>query len=99
MGRNHFTEEAFAVAEVVETIAAEKECTPGQLALALCKEQPGITSPIIGPRTMEQLEDNLGAVNVEITEEDRERLNEVAPAGRAIVAYYEADFGPHRFRW
>jgi aryl-alcohol dehydrogenase-like predicted oxidoreductase len=99
MGWNHFTEEAFAVAEVVEAIATEKGCTTGQLALAWCKEQPGITSPIIGPRTMEQLEDNLGAANVEITEEDRERLDEVAAPARAIVAYYEADFGPHGFRW
>jgi aryl-alcohol dehydrogenase-like predicted oxidoreductase len=64
MGRNHFTEEPFAVAEVVEAIATEKGYTPGQLARAWCKEQPSITSPIIGPRTMEQLEDNLGATNV-----------------------------------
>jgi tetratricopeptide (TPR) repeat protein len=35
----------------------------GRIA-AWCKEQPSITSPIIGPRTMEQLEDNLGATNV-----------------------------------
>jgi aryl-alcohol dehydrogenase-like predicted oxidoreductase len=49
-------------------------------------ERPGITSSIIGPCTMEQLEDNLGAVNLEITEEDRKRLNEVAPPGRATVA-------------
>ena len=99
MGRNHFTQEAFAVAEVVEEIATEKGCTPWQIALAWCKEQPSITSPIIGPRTMEQLEYTLGALNVEIIEENRERLDEVAPPGRAIVAYYEADFGPHRFRW
>ena len=72
---------------------------PGAVALAWCKEQPGITSPIIGPRTMEQLEDNLGATAVEITEEDRERLDEVAPPGRATVPYYDADFGPHRFCW
>jgi aryl-alcohol dehydrogenase-like predicted oxidoreductase len=99
MGRNHFTGEAFAVVEVVEAIATEKGCTPGQLSLAWCKEQPGITSPIIGPRTMEHLEDNLDATAVEITEEDRERLDEVAPPGRATVPYYEADFGPHRFCW
>ena len=98
MGRNHFGE-AFDVVEVVEAIATEKGCTPGQVALAWCKEQPGITSPIIGPRTMEQLEDNLGATAVEITEEDRERLDEVAPPGRANVPYYDADFGPHRFCW
>ena len=99
MGRNHFTEEAFDVVEAVEAIAAEKGCTLGQVALAWCKDQPGITSPIIGPRTIEQLKDNLGAVSVEITEEDRERLDEVAPPGRATVPYYEADFGPSAFRW
>jgi aryl-alcohol dehydrogenase-like predicted oxidoreductase len=99
MRRNHFTEEAFAVVEAVEAIATEKGCTLGQVALAWSKEQPGITSPIIGPRTMEQLEDNLGAVSVEITEEDRVRLDAVAPPGRATVAYYDADFGPGAFRW
>lgn len=99
LGRNHFVEEAWRVLEVVEELAKEKGCTPGQLALAWCKDQPGITSPIIGPRTMEQLEDNLGALDVEITDSDRARLDEVAPPGRASVFYYEADFGPHPFRW
>jgi hypothetical protein len=55
--------------------------------------------PIIGPRTMEQLEDNLGAASVEITEGDRERLGEVTPPRRATVPYYETDFGPHRYCW
>jgi aryl-alcohol dehydrogenase-like predicted oxidoreductase len=98
MGRNHFTEESFDVLEAVQAIANEKGCTPGQLALAWCKDKPGVTSPIIGPRTMEQLEDNLGAVEVSLDESDHERLDAVASPGRAIVPYYEADFGPHRFR-
>jgi aryl-alcohol dehydrogenase-like predicted oxidoreductase len=99
MGRNHFTEESFDILETVQAIAAEKGCTPGQAALAWCKDKPGVTSPIIGPRTMEQLEDNLGAVDVTLDENDHERLDAVAPPGRATVPYYEADFGPHRFRW
>jgi aryl-alcohol dehydrogenase-like predicted oxidoreductase len=70
----------------------------GQVALAWCKDKPGVTSPIVGPRTIEQLEDNLGALGVVLTEEDHRRLNEVAPPGRATVPYYEADFGPHPFR-
>src|ERR687883_2120529 len=75
MGRNHFTDEAFDVLEAVQAIAGEKGCTPGQVALAWCKDQPGVTSPIIGPRTMEQLEDNLGAVEVSLDEDDRGRLD------------------------
>jgi aryl-alcohol dehydrogenase-like predicted oxidoreductase len=99
MGRNHFTDEAFGVLEAVQAIAGEKGCTPGQVALAWCKDKPGVTSPIIGPRTMEQVEDNLGAAKVSLDENDHERLDAVAPPGRAIVPYYEGDFGPHRFRW
>lgn len=95
----HFIDRAFDVLELVETIAGEKNCTVSQFALAWCAQQPGITSPIIGPRTMEQLEDNLGAIEVKVTDEDRVRIDALAPPGQEIVPYYEADFGPHQYRW
>lgn len=88
----------FDIIERVEEIAGEKDCTPSQLALAWCMNQPGITSPIIGPRTMEQLEDNLGAAEVDVTDEDRKRLDEVALPGECVAPFYEADFGPDRHR-
>lgn len=94
-----FSPEAFDVLDVVEALAAEKGVTASQIALAWVTQQPGITSPIIGPRTMEQLEDNLAALSVEITAVDRERLDSVSPSGQSIAQYYEADFGPHQFRW
>jgi aryl-alcohol dehydrogenase-like predicted oxidoreductase len=62
-------------------------------------QQPGITRAIIGPRTLTQFEDCLGAMDVQLTAEDRARLDAAAPPGRALVSYYEADFGPHHFRW
>jgi aryl-alcohol dehydrogenase-like predicted oxidoreductase len=99
MGRNHFTEASFDVLETVQAIANEKGCTPAQVALAWCKDRPGVTSSIIGPRTMEQLEDNLDAIGVLLDEHNHERLDAVAPPGRATVPYYDADFGPHEFRW
>jgi aryl-alcohol dehydrogenase-like predicted oxidoreductase len=95
----HFTDAAFAVLDVVTTLATEKRATPSQLALGWVAQQPGVTSAIIGPRTRAQLEDCLGAVDVRLTAEDRVRLDAVALPGRVIVPYYEADFGPHRFRW
>jgi aryl-alcohol dehydrogenase-like predicted oxidoreductase len=95
----HFTDAAFKVLEVVQALAHERGATPGQVALAWVAQQPGVTSPIIGPRTLAQLEDCLGAVDVRLTAEDRERLDAVASPGQVIVPYYEADFGPHRFRW
>ena len=103
-GERHFTDAAFDVVDVVRELAADKEVSPAQFSLAWVAAQAGVTSPIIGPRTMEQLKDNLGALAVELTEEDMARIDEVAPAGRAVVSYYGPeqggiDFGPHPYRW
>ncbi len=92
-------EPAYDVLEALETLADEKGCTISQLALAWCVHQPGITSPIIGPRTMEQLEDNLGALQVELTDADYQRIDQIIPPGRMAAPFYEASFGPHPHRW
>jgi aryl-alcohol dehydrogenase-like predicted oxidoreductase len=97
-----FTDMAFAVVDVVQALAAEKGCTAGQIALAWCTFQPGVTSPIIGPRTLDHLKDNLGALAVQITDADRARLDAVAEPEQAIVPYYTSkiiDFKPPRYRW
>ncbi len=88
----------YDVVEGLEPIAAEKGCTLSQLALAWVVHQPGVHSAIIGPRTMEQLEDNLGALEVTITDEDRRRIDALVPPGSAVSPFYQADFGPHRHR-
>jgi aryl-alcohol dehydrogenase-like predicted oxidoreductase len=100
--KRHFGELAYAVLDVITELANEKGCTVGQVALAWCARQPGITSPIIGPRTMGHFEDNLGAVNVTITDEDRARIDAVAEPESAIVPYYHGrmiDFKPLQHRW
>jgi aryl-alcohol dehydrogenase-like predicted oxidoreductase len=100
--RKHFSDLAYGVLDVVGEIAKEKGCTVSQAALAWCIRQPGITSPIIGPRTMEHLTDNLGAVTVAITDADRARLDAVAEPEQAIVPYYSGkmiDFKAPRHRW
>lgn len=99
-----FSDRAFDVIETLGKIAKEKSCTTSRLALAWCKEQPGITAPIIGPRTMDHLLDNLGALEVSITAEDRTRIDEVSSPGRAVSPYFQpdvinTDFGPHAYRW
>jgi aryl-alcohol dehydrogenase-like predicted oxidoreductase len=100
--QQHFTEEAFAVQDVVDAIAEEKGCTAAQVAIAWLIHQPGVTSPIVGPRTVEHLEDNLGAVEVTITPEDCARLDAVVAPEHAIAEYYNGeamDFGPSQYRW
>ncbi|RIK36255.1 MAG: aldo/keto reductase [Chloroflexi bacterium] len=92
-------EAVFDVGEGLQPLADAHGCTLSQLALAWCVHQPGVTSPIIGPRTMEQLEDNLGALAVTLTDEDRKAIDQLVPPGRMVSPYYEADFGPHQYRW
>jgi len=91
--------DVFDVVDGLKPLAQEKNCTLSQLALAWCVQQPGVTSPIIGPRTMEQLEDNLGALSVTITDSDRAAIDQLVPPGRMASPFYEADFGPHQYRW
>ena len=93
-----YTESVFDVVESLVPLAEAKDCTLSQFALAWCVDQPGVTSPIIGPRTMEQLEDNLGALEVDVTAEDRQRIDELVPPGRMVSPFYEADFGPNLHR-
>ena len=93
------TSGVYDVVEALDPMVEEKGFSMAQLALAWVLHRPGVTSPIIGPRTMAQLEDNLGAVDVTFTEEDYERLDEVATPGRMLAPFYDADFGPHEYRW
>ena len=92
-------EQALDVVDALKPLAEEKGVPLAQFALAWCVHQPGVTSPIIGPRTMDQLEDNLRALDVTITDEDRAKIDQVALPGRMVSPYYEAEFGPHLYRW
>lgn len=94
----HVTERVFDVSETVSALAAEKGCTASQVALAWVAQQPGVTAPIIGPRTIEQLEDNLGALAVHLTPEDCQRLDDVAPPGTHVSPFYE-NWGSSLHRW
>jgi aryl-alcohol dehydrogenase-like predicted oxidoreductase len=94
----HAMERAFDLVELLESMAHEKNLPVGQLALAWCVQQPGITSAIIGPRTLEQLEDNLAALNVSLTEEDFQRIDAIIPPGEMIVDYFRANQAV-RARW
>ena len=67
-----------AVVDLLQTIAARKGATPGQIALAwLLAQQPWIV-PIPGTRRLERLEENLGAAEVELTADDLREIDDAA---------------------
>ncbi|MFE4857858.1 aldo/keto reductase [Streptomyces sp. NPDC056670] len=78
------TERSLAVADVVKEIAAEMGRTSAQVALAWTLRNPGVTAPIIGARTPAQLEDNLGALEVDFSASQLARLDE---AGAIDLGY------------
>ena len=84
--------------ERFQSLADAKNVALSQFALAWCMGQPGITSPIIGPRTLAQLEDNLKAIAVPITDEDRKAIDAIVPPGGNVADFYKASFGPHPHR-
>lgn len=72
------TERALAIADVVGEVAAETGHSRAQVALAWTLLRPEVTSTIVGARTFDQLEDNLGALDVAFTPEQRARLDEAS---------------------
>lgn len=74
----------FDALEALEEMAAAKGSTLSQFALAWLLAQPGITAPIIGPRTLEQLQDNLGALEVTLTEGELAAVDDIVPPTSAL---------------
>jgi len=82
------TEKDYDIAEAVAKIATETKRTNSQVALRWVLQQKGIVSPVIGGRTVGQLEDTLGALDFTLSKEQMEVLNKVS----------SADLGfPHNF--
>jgi aryl-alcohol dehydrogenase-like predicted oxidoreductase len=78
----------------VKEIAAEKGCQPAQLALAWVLAQGEDVVPIPGTKRRKYLEENAGAVDLELTADDLKRINEVARPGVAAgTRYPEAAMG------
>jgi aryl-alcohol dehydrogenase-like predicted oxidoreductase len=69
-----------AIVEVVDELAQAKGCTPGQIALAFVHAAGRDVAPIPGTKHRTYLEENVAALDVELTEEDLAVLDRVAPA-------------------
>jgi aryl-alcohol dehydrogenase-like predicted oxidoreductase len=72
------SERGLEIADVVKQVAAEIGKSPAQVALAWTLLNPAVTAPIMGARTLKQLEDNLGALDVTLTADQRARLEEAS---------------------
>ena len=82
------TPRGIAAGEQFAALARQHGKTSGQLALLWCKDQPGITSPIVGPRTLEQLQELLPVQEMTLGDDERAACDALNPPGGAIVNFH-----------
>ena len=73
---SHDNDRTWRVLDALRAVAAEVDRTPAQVALRWVMKRPGLTAPIIGARTPDQLADNLGATGWSLDDEQLRRLTE-----------------------
>jgi aryl-alcohol dehydrogenase-like predicted oxidoreductase len=102
-GAKHFTPQADAAVAALADCAKQAGVSLTALSLAWTLQRPGITSIVVGPRTIDQLTGQLAALDVVIDDELSARIDQVVPGGGVTVPYYLddsfADFRPQPFRW
>lgn len=89
MMQTEFRQANLELAAGMLPLAEELGCPLSQLALAWVMANPLVTAPIIGPRTLEQLTDNLGALEISITPEIEARIDELVPPGEHCGRGYQ----------
>lgn len=70
--------------EDLALLAEDTGITLVHLALAFVMQHPGVTAPIVGPRTMEQLDTQIGAVDVALGTDVLDRIDEIVTPGKNV---------------
>lgn len=82
---------ALEVAQKLAVHVQERDLTSSQFALLWCKDQPGITAPIIGPRTLDQLQDQLPVLELTLSDEDRAFCDTLVHPGNVVADFHNSN--------
>lgn len=88
---NRITIKAVEAARQVAELATAHGLTSSQLALLWVKDQPGITAPIIGPRTLEQMQEHLAVLHLSLGIELRAALDQIVGPGNAVSDFHNSN--------
>jgi len=88
---DRFTEEALDVVEALIPLAEAHEISLAEFAHAWLLTRPGVTSVLIGPRTIEHLRSTLSSYDVELTEDDLAKVDELVPPGQFVSNFYDGN--------
>ncbi len=86
--RTRITEHGRRVAAQVAAMARERHMTTAQLAFVWLKDQPGVTAPIVGPRTLEHLEAFLAVAAQKLDDADRPLFDALVHPGNAVADFH-----------
>ena len=84
-------EKNVSIVKRIESIAAEKKCTPAQLVLAWLLHQGKDIVPIPGTKRRERFDENLAASKIKLSAEDLKRISDAAPVGAGAGTRYPAE--------
>jgi aryl-alcohol dehydrogenase (NADP+) len=82
--QRYYADNDFEIVERLKKLAEEKQVKPAQLALAWVLSKPGVTAPVIGATKMYQLEEAVQAINIKLSDEDIQNLEELYQPHRVI---------------
>jgi aryl-alcohol dehydrogenase-like predicted oxidoreductase len=91
LNKTDFPAAQWPLMEAVDRLADARGCSSSQFAIAWCLQVPGVTCPIIGPRTVDQLRDNMAALNVKLSADDLKAVDALNPPGQLCR---DRDSGP-----
>lgn len=89
--RNRITQRGLDVAIALGEMARKRNLTSSQLGLLWVMDQPGVTAPIIGPRTMAHLEDALPVLDMKLADEDRPLFDALVHPGTAVADFHNSN--------
>lgn len=87
-------DKAYDLIDALQVVAKDLGTTPARVALAWVQNRPGVASTILGARTLEQLDDNLGALSVRLTPQHTARLDELSAPALNFPARFLRGAGP-----
>ena len=91
MFTDRISEKGVEAARKVGAMAQEKGISTAQIALLWSVLQPGVTSPIIGPRTLDHIQSFLPVMDMTLTAEEQARFDEIVAPGNAVADFHNSN--------
>jgi 1-deoxyxylulose-5-phosphate synthase len=88
---DRITDKGVEIARKVGEMAKERNITTAQMALLWCMVQPAVTSPIIGPRTMQHIESFLPVMDMTLSQEELKKFDELVHPGVAVADFHNSN--------